>query len=82
MDQTFHQFADLFAQLGLPSAEADIRRFVQQHSPLSRDVALPDAPFWSPSQAAFLREEWTQDADWAEAVDQLNIALRSPLRTP
>ncbi|MBV8158620.1 MAG: DUF2789 domain-containing protein [Dyella sp.] len=78
MDTPFHQFADLFAQLGLPSDETDIRAFIAKHSPLPQDVELWDASFWSPAQAALLRDEIAEDADWAEAVDQLNLALRAP----
>jgi hypothetical protein len=78
MDTPFHCFADLFAQLGLPSDETDIRAFIAKHSPLSQDVELWDATFWTPAQAALLRDEFVEDADWAEAVDQLNLALRAP----
>jgi hypothetical protein len=67
---------DLFEQLGLPSEEADIRRFMSRQPKLPDTVRLADAPFWSASQAQFLREEILQDADWAEVVDQLNLALK------
>ena len=40
-------------------------------------VALADAPCWTPAQAAFLREEILEDADWAEVVDQLDARLRA-----
>ena len=40
------------------------------------DLALAEAPFWSASQAAFLREEIGRDAEWAEVVDRLSLALR------
>lgn len=74
--ETLHpQMPDLFRQLGLPDGEADIRRFIDSHRPLAPDTALADAPFWSESQARFLREEIGEDADWAEVVDQLNLAL-------
>lgn len=76
MSQTFHRFSELFAQLGLPSDEAGIQQFIQQHAPLPHAVNLADAPFWTPSQQAFLREGLLQDADWAEVIDQLNSALR------
>jgi hypothetical protein len=36
---------------------------------------LSDAPFWTPSQAAFLREEILEDADWASVIDELNVDL-------
>ncbi len=81
MDSTTHRFSELFAQLGLPTDNAGIEDFLRQHAPLAGDIALPNAPFWSPAQAAFLREEWREDADWAELVDQLNLALRAPVAT-
>ena len=37
--------------------------------------ALSEAAFWTPAQAAFLREEILNDADWAEVIDQLNAEL-------
>ncbi len=76
MDQPIHPFSDLFAQLGLPADEAAIRQFIATHSPLRSDIELADAPFWTDSQATFLKEEKLEDADWAELVDQLNLALR------
>lgn len=77
MEPPLHSMSTLFAQLGLPSDEAAIERFIATHSPLPEDVALADAPFWTPAQAAFLREEVGEDADWAEVVDQLNVRLHS-----
>ncbi|MGY2489015.1 DUF2789 domain-containing protein [Cupriavidus sp. CP313] len=78
MDTPFHQFSDLFAQLGLPSSKADILAFIAKHSPLPQDINLWEAPFWTPAQAALLRDDFDEDADWAQAVDQLNLALRTP----
>lgn len=78
MDKTFHRFSELFAQLGLPATEPEIRKFIATHSPLANDFLLADAPFWTPAQASLLREEILEDADWAEVVDQLNVALRAP----
>jgi hypothetical protein len=75
MEASFHQFTELFAQLGLPSDEAGIRAFIAQHRPLPAGMALADAPFWTPAQAALLKEQLRQDADWAEVIDQLNLAL-------
>ena len=57
MDMSLHRFTELFAQLGLASDEASIRGFIKAHAPLAPDFALAEAPFWSASQAAFLREE-------------------------
>lgn len=76
MDQPIHQFAELFKQLGLPPDERAIQQFLTAHSPLAPTIELPDAPFWSPAQAQFLEEQQLEDADWAELVDQLNLALR------
>lgn len=81
MDSSIHHFSELFAQLGLPTNDAAIEAFLRQHSPLAGDIQLADAPFWTSAQAAFLREEWREDADWAELVDQLNLALRAPVKS-
>lgn len=71
-----HDLASLFKQLGLAHDQVAIERFVEQHSPLQESCKLADAPFWDTAQAAFLREEIREDADWAEVVDQLNLMLR------
>ncbi|MGD9869547.1 MAG: DUF2789 domain-containing protein [Thauera sp.] len=76
MEKPIHVFSDLFAQLGLPDDAAGIDAFIKAHSPLPEFVKLTDAPFWTAGQAAFLREQLANDADWAELVDQLNSALR------
>ena len=52
--------------------------FLVEKTPLPGHISLPDAPFWSPAQASFLREALADNADWAELVDQLNEALRLP----
>lgn len=75
MDSVNHRFHDLFAQLGLPNDAASIGQFIAAHAPLPGGMRLPEAPFWTATQAAFLRESCAQDADWAELVDQLNAAL-------
>ena len=76
MNQGFHRFSELFAQLGLPCADHEIQHFIQRHSPLASGVKLEDADFWTPAQATLLKEEILHDGDWAEVVDQLNAALR------
>ena len=68
--------ADLFAQLGLDANEAAQRAFVAAHAPLPANLPLPDAPFWTPAQATFLREALLEDAEWAEVVDELDALLR------
>lgn len=75
MEQMNHEFSDLFAQLGLPNAEDEIQKFCGEHS-LREEESLPDAKFWSPAQAQFLREQWHQDSDWIVPIDQLNTVLR------
>lgn len=76
METPVHTLGDLFAQLGLPAGEDEVEHFIARHRPMPDDMLLPDAPFWTPSQAQFLREEWREDADWAPLVDQLNVRLR------
>ncbi len=77
MEQPVHPLSAVFAQLGLPEDTASIDAFIAEHAPLAGDIPLADAPFWSPSQASFLREELAEDADWAEVVDELNARLRT-----
>ena len=77
MEKTIHTMTNLFAQLGLPNSNDEIAAFINTHSPLPEAVKLADAPWWTPAQASFLREELAEDADWAEIVDQLNAALRA-----
>jgi Protein of unknown function (DUF2789) len=76
MNKPMHHFKDLFAQLGLPNDDLAIKHFIASHFPLSPDFRLPDAPFWSPTQAAFLREAILQDSDWVVMIDQLSVSLR------
>ena len=76
MDTSLHTLCALFAQLGLPDSPANIRAFIASH-PLPADTAIEDAPFWTPAQARLLREALIVDADWAEVVDRLNLALHA-----
>ena len=73
-DASTHTLHDLFEQLGLEASPAAIDKFIGEH-PLPEDVKLIDAPFWTPQQAQFLKEELREDADWAIAVDELNQRL-------
>ncbi len=77
MQDSFHGFAELFAQLGLPNDAASIQSFIAEHTPLKGAVRLDEAPFWSPAQARLLRESLVEDADWSAVVDRLNSALRA-----
>lgn len=75
MDANLHTLSNLFAQLGLPSAPADIDAFIAAHRPLGNGVALYRASFWNATQRAFLKEEIIEDADWAGVIDELNCRL-------
>jgi len=78
MENPIHPFSDLFKQLGLPDDATSIDQFITSHSPLKNEIKLVDAPFWTDSQRAFLKDSINEDADWAEPFDQLNEALRRP----
>jgi hypothetical protein len=75
MEPPLHNMNDLFSQLGLPAGEAEIEHFIAGHRPLPAAVRLADAPFWAPTQAAFLRESLLVDADWSDVIDTLNEEL-------
>ncbi|GAA3915115.1 DUF2789 domain-containing protein [Litoribacillus peritrichatus] len=76
MDLSNHyQIDTLFSQLGLDSDKQSIEEFIANHH-LSGNIRLDEAPFWSPSQSAFLREAINEDSDWAEIVDHLDTELR------
>jgi len=72
-------FSELFAQLGLPYDSWSIAKFLSTHAGMAQDIRLPDAPFWTASQAAFLRESLSQDSEWSGPVDQLSKALQEPI---
>lgn len=73
-----HRLQELFDQLGLPSAPEAIDAFISRHRPSALGCALPDAPVWTPAQAAFLREAIAADADWALPAEWLAQALCQP----
>lgn len=77
MDLVEKNMSSLFAQLGVAHDEAGIARFIAQHRGLAGRTRLHEAPFWTPSQAAFLREALQQDAAWALVVDELNAQLHA-----
>ena len=76
MESTVHPFSELFAQLGLPNETGAIEAFIATHSPLPDAIPLAEAAFWTPAQAAFLKAEIAEDADWSAVVDSLNLQLR------
>lgn len=75
MEAPTHNLEGLFDQLGLDSSPAAIDGFIARHSPLDGDLKMIDAPFWTPQQAAFLKQQLREDADWAPVVDELNLRL-------
>lgn len=77
MEDSIPTMTRLFDQLGLDSDPTSIQAFIAAHKPLAATIALADAPFWSPSQAEFLRGEMEEDADWAIVIERLNAALRA-----
>jgi hypothetical protein len=76
MHSTAYCLNTLFAQLGLDDSDAAIAQFIRQHAPIPISYRLWEAPCWNTGQAALLREELANDADWAEVIDQLNVLLR------
>ena len=77
MESQTHPLANLFAQLGLPNEPRAMEAFIATHAPLADAIPLAEAAFWTPSQAAFLKAEIAEDADWSAVVDSLNLQLRS-----
>lgn len=76
MDTSNHNsMKTLFDQLGLPSGLNDIETFMAAHK-LATDQRIENADFWTSSQANFLRDAISDDADWAEVVDHLDAGLR------
>jgi hypothetical protein len=45
MGSPVHTLCNLFAQLGLPSDEVGIARFIETHGPLPETTLLSEAPF-------------------------------------
>lgn len=76
METQHHALTSLFAQLGLGTDKGAMEHFITTHT-LPAGIRLADAPFWTPAQAAFLREELLEDADWAEVIDALDRELRA-----
>lgn len=77
MDAPIPTLETLFEQLGLDSSPEAIDAFIGANT-LDEHVKLIDAPFWTPQQAAFLKEELREDAEWAIPVDELNQRLHQP----
>lgn len=76
MSKPFKSLHDLFSQLGPPNTQEQIEEFLRAHSPLSQSILLADASWWTLDQKSFLEDELVKDADWSQAIDQLNKNLR------
>ena len=77
MERIFHSMRHLFQQLGKPCDDEAILKFIESHTPLSGEMKLHEASFWTTAQACFLYESIDEDADWAVIADSLNTQLRS-----
>ncbi len=75
MEIQFHTMTLLFEQLGLNDDDQSIDDFIKSHE-VREGERLYKAPFWSESQALFLKENIEEDADWCEIIDQLDARLR------
>lgn len=75
MEPMVHELSELFAQLGEPNDPASIEDFIARNGSTVCNIELHEAPFWSPSQAEFIREALADDSDWAIVVDRLNRRL-------
>lgn len=82
MGRVLQDMSSLFAQLGQKNDLPSIRAFIDARTPIGDGILLHDAPFWSASQADFLREAILDDAEWASIVDALNSELHEPLLHP
>ena len=61
MERHIHNMKNLFSQLGQPSDDEAIARFLAKNRPLPNGVPLHEADFWTPSQASFLRDAVSDD---------------------
>lgn len=77
MEASSHTLNNLFAQLGLANSDTEIENFIKTHAHLAGYISLAGAPYWTPAQASFLREEILKDADWADVIGQLNAKLHT-----
>ena len=74
MQQPIHDLPSLFSQLGLDNSEEAMDTFIREHN-LPDGQAIYEAAFWNEGQRSFLREAFTEDADWVPVVDELAALL-------
>jgi hypothetical protein len=70
-----HSLSDLFSQLGLPNDSQAIDHFIQKHHMDSVNQTLEALPVWTTAQKQFLIDARSEDADWAEPVDELDMRM-------
>ena len=75
METQVHRMSDLFDQLGLPSDSQAIEDFISKNKSKTSNQSIDQLEIWTPAQAAFLKQAWVDDADWAEVVDELSARL-------
>ena len=75
MQAPVHSINELFQQLGLPSSDTAIERFIESHKPVASTQGVGDLDCFSPSQRQFLDESRAEDADWAEVIDTLDSLM-------
>lgn len=78
MEQHAHSMNNLFSQLGQPSDDLAIDRFIAANRPMAGATRLHEAAFWNASQSEFLQRAIGDDADWAAVADALNSELHVP----
>lgn len=74
MNASNHSMQSLFQQLGLSSNPVSMEAFIKNNH-LPKDIPLERAACWSAKQAEFLQEAIDLNAEWADAVDDLNTQL-------
>lgn len=75
MEHATHSLSELFRQLGLSDDDRAIDDFIGRHGRMPPGLSVADAPIWSASQREFLERATSDDADWAEVVDELSTRL-------
>lgn len=81
MDTSEHTLNTFFQQLGLPDTTPEIDHFIATHQ-LPAHTLLARASFWTPAQAAFIREALLQDSDWSQVADKLSARLTAVIEHP
>ena len=73
-----HSMSQLFDQLGLPSGNQEIDKFIEQQKQVADSKRIYETDFFSDSQRTFLKEVKEHGGDWAELTDTLDFLLRQP----